>query len=115
MATTAPAESFGEARLKRQDTLAKEVEKLAVRVPPSVELSLAVGDRAAAEPVVAAIVERLGGAMVPGAAPAAFDIMVPRDAYSVLTGDLSRLGTLRVLRQPPELPDSVRIGLQLTP
>jgi hypothetical protein len=86
-----------------------------VRVPPSVELSLAVGDRAAAEPVVASIVERLGGAMVPGAAPAAFDIMVPRDAYSVLTGDLARLGTLRVLRQPAELPDSVRIGLQLTP
>jgi hypothetical protein len=41
--------------------------------------------------------------------------MVPRDAYSVLTGDLARLGTLRVLRQPAELPDSVRIGLQLTP
>jgi len=115
VATTAPAESFGEARLKRQDTLAKEVEKLTVRVPPSVELSLAVGDRAAAEPVVASIVERLGGAMVPGAAPAGFDIMVPRDAYSVLTGDLARLGTLRVLRQPAELPDSVRIGLQLTP
>jgi len=116
VAATAPAESFGEARLKRQDTLAKKAEQnLAVRVPPSVELSLAVGDRAAAEPAVASIVERLGGALVPAAAPAAFEIMVPRDAYNALTGDLARLGTLRVLRQPAELPESVRIGLQLTP
>ena len=138
VAATAPAESFGEARAKRQETLAKEAErdamqglvpsarqrkaeegeaqlkKLAVRVPPSVELSLAVADRAEAQAVVTAMVERLGGAVVPGAAPAALEIMVPRDAFTTLTSDLARLGTLRVVRQPAELPESVRIGLQLT-
>lgn len=142
VATPAPAEPFGEARATRSDTLAKEagrdtavgragpqgmvpparernaeeteVQKLAARVPPNVELSLAVGDRAGAQAAVTTIVERLGGALMPGAAPAALEIMVPRDAFATLTGDLAQLGTLRVLRQPTELPDSVRIGLKLT-
>jgi hypothetical protein len=45
--------------------------------------------------------------------PGTLEIMVPRDAFPALTADLGRLGTLRTLRQPAELPESVRISLQL--
>src|SRR5258706_15865091 len=74
--------------------------------PANVELGLTVGDRAAAEAVVVAMVERLGGAVVPGASPGTLEIMVPRDAFATLTADLGRLGTLRTVRQPAELPES---------
>jgi hypothetical protein len=82
-------------------------------IPANVELRLTVGDRAAAEMMVGTMVERLGGAVVPGAVPGTLEIMVPRDAFPALTADLGRLGTLRTLRQPAELPESVRISLQL--
>ncbi|HTO12630.1 MAG TPA: zf-HC2 domain-containing protein [Candidatus Binatia bacterium] len=135
----ATAESAEATRSKRQeDKLAKEaerdvgsgflaavgrkaeapesqVQRLAVRAAPAaVELSLAVTDRAATERDVAAIVQRLGGAVVAGPAPGTLEIMVPGRAFAPLTGDLARLGTLRIVRQPAELPESVGISLRLT-
>ena len=116
-----PAPSSAERRGSRADNAAKEAERddaqvrrLAVRVPPNLEMRLAVGDRAVAEREVGAIVERLGGALVAGPAPAMLEIMVPRDTLGALTGELARLGTLRIVGQPADLPDSVRINLQLT-
>src|SRR5262249_48968045 len=82
---SAPAEArdtrAGERKLQQEEA---QVKTLAARAPASVELSLAVDDRAAAERDVAALVERLGGAMVPGPAPGTFEIMVPRDAVAPL-------------------------------
>jgi len=91
-----------------------QLKRLAARVPASVELSLAVADRDAAAAAVGDIVDRLGGAVVAGPSPGSLEIMVPRDAFPRLAGDLGRLGTLRIVRQPADLPPSVRIGLQLT-
>jgi len=127
IAATAPAaESSGEARAKQQDRLAKEAErktekgddqvkKLSARVPPSVELSLAVADRAGAQAAIVGIVERLGGALVTGPTPGALEIMVPRETFTAFSAELARLGTLRIVRQPTDLPENIRIGLQLTP
>ena len=102
-------------RPRKVEETESQLKKLsAVRgVPANVELRLTVGDRAAAEVMVGAMVERLGGAVVPGAAPGTLEIMVPRDTFPALTADLGRLGTLRTVRQPAELPESVRISLQL--
>jgi len=123
--TAATAES-PETRAKRTDKLAKEaerdagagflsaregktedarsqVQRLTVRAAPAaVELSLAVTDRAAAEREIATAVERLGGAMVTPA-PGTLEIMVPNRAFAALTGDLTRIGTLRIERQPADI------------
>jgi hypothetical protein len=140
----ATGESVDEARAKRQDKLAKESERDAMRglsssglgagsgsrerkveespevqrliarsVAPNVELRLATADREASAREIAAIVERLGGALITRA-PDTLEIMVPNRAFAALTGDLSRLGTLRIVQQPAELPDSIRITLRLT-
>jgi hypothetical protein len=117
-ATAAPP---AETRAKREDTVAKEaerdadqVQRLVARVPAAVELRLTVTDRAATERDIASIVERLGGALVAGPASGTLEIMVPSTAFGALASDLARLGTLRIVRQPAELPDSVRINLRLT-
>jgi hypothetical protein len=108
-------------RAKRQDLLAKETgeaslsaaQNLIVTPPPVVEMRLAVTDRADAEREIVSIVERLGGAMVTPS-PGTLEVMVPNRAFTAFTGDLTRLGTLRIVRQPADLPDSVRISLRLT-
>ena len=134
----ATGEPLDETRAKRQDKLAKEAERdaqgarapaarerkveglglgpqgmIARTVASNVELRLATTDRAATTKEVAAIVERLGGAMVTPS-PDTLEIMVPNQVFAALTGDLSRLGTLRIVQQPGELPDTIRITLRLT-
>ena len=105
---------FLSAREGKTEDARSQVQRLTVRAAPAaVELSLAVTDRAAAEREIATAVERLGGAMVTPA-PGTLEIMVPNRAFAALTGDLTRIGTLRIERQPAELPDSVRITLRLT-
>jgi hypothetical protein len=126
VAATAPAENIGEARAKRPDRPAKEAERkaeegdaqvrpLSARVPPNVELRLAVADLAGAQAAIVSLVERLGGALVTGPTPGTLEIMVPRDTVAAFGTELARLGTLRIVRQPSELPENVRIGLQLGP
>jgi len=105
---------FLSAREGKTEDARSQVQRLTVRAAPAaVELSLAVTDRTAAEREIATAVERLGGAMVTPA-PGTLEIMVPNRAFAALTGDLTRIGTLRIERQPAELPDSVRITLRLT-
>ena len=133
----AAGESLDETRAKRQDKPAKEAERdapgartsaarerkveglgysqgmIARSVASNVELRLATTDREAAAKEIATIVERLGGAMITPA-PGTLEIMVPNQVFAALTGDLSRLGTLRIVQQPAELPDNIRITLRLT-
>jgi len=133
---TASGDLAPEARTKRQELARKEVERDAtsgmipggtsarrradtlsetsVRVPAAVELRLAVADRAAAEREITGVVERLGGALVADPATSTLEIMVPPQAFPSLTGELARLGTLRIVRQPAELPATVRVSVQLT-
>jgi Putative zinc-finger len=107
------AELTGKERdaLKRAGSLAETSVRV---VQPAVELRLAVADRAAAEREITGVVERLGGALVADPATATLEIMVPPQAFPALTGELARLGTLRVVRQPTELPPTVRVSVQLT-
>ena len=100
----------GASARRRADTLSET----SVRVPAAVELRLAVADRAAAEREITGVVERLGGALVADPATSTLEIMVPPQAFPSLTGELARLGTLRIVRQPTELPATVRVSVQLT-
>jgi hypothetical protein len=108
-ARDAPAPPLG--RLQESDertSLRKERREAA----PDVVLRLTVNDRAATEGELAQVVRRLGGSLTAGSA-STVDIVLPREAYAALAADLARLGTLRVLRQPGELPPTVRVSLQL--
>ena len=100
----------GRSAVKRADPLTET----SVRVQPAVELRLAVADRAAAAREITGVVERLGGALVADPATSTLEIMVPPQAFPALTGELARLGTLRIVRQPTELPPTVRVSVHLT-
>jgi hypothetical protein len=135
-AAAASGNASPEARAKREELARKELERDAtsglipggvsarkrpdalsetsVRVQAAVELRLAVADRAAAERQITGVVERLGGALVADPATSTLEIMVPPQAFPSLTGELARLGTLRIVRQPTELPATVRVSVQLT-
>lgn len=91
-----------------------KLESVRVRRGPEVEVRLGVADRAAAQREIAALVGRLGGTVRPGATDSTLEITVPRDGYPGLSRELARLGTVRSLSEPAELPADVRLGVTLT-
>ncbi len=85
-------------------------------VPAHVAGRLVVADRTAAEPALAALVARVGGAEVRRLeAPdgTTFELLIPRVAWADFLRGLVRLGTWRPEREPAELPVEIRVALRL--
>jgi hypothetical protein len=76
-----------------------------------VEARLAAPDRAVAEREIRVLIARLGGVVT--ARGESLEIVVPRDAWDELAGEMARIGTLRIDRRPPDLPSAVRMTLRL--
>jgi hypothetical protein len=76
---------------------------------------LAVRDRARAYAALAGLVTRLGGGIARHAEADGdvVELSIPREAYSELRREMTRLGDFRPDREPDDLPPSVRMTLRL--
>jgi hypothetical protein len=114
--TERSAELRKKAEALAENTERDRIQALSARVAPeSVELRMTVTDRLSVRRDIDTLVTRLGGTLLPRRADTgSVELVVPRESYPALTRELARLGALAIVRQPTELPGSVRVTVSLT-